>query len=149
MQKMTGGIITQGLLELCHKDIEFLPLFKKCKCSGGICKPEIEDNMWKGYDAAYQVGGGYGLNKDEAYMICLTNEGCIYAVTDGQRNAAREAGIWLSELNVTAVVCAGMGGLTKEQEEENARYMYYYLSGEGWSKEAICGLLGNINKECV
>ena len=35
-----------------------------------------------------------------------------------------------------------------EQKVRNAEYIFNYLSAKGWSKEAICGVLGNINKEC-
>ncbi len=37
--------------------------------------------------------------------------------------------------------------LSFEQMESNARYIYEYLSDKGWTKEAICGLLGNIQQE--
>jgi hypothetical protein len=37
--------------------------------------------------------------------------------------------------------------LIDEQQKANAQYIYDYLSNEGWSKEAICGLLGNIQQE--
>lgn len=39
------------------------------------------------------------------------------------------------------------GGLTQEQMEANARYIYKYFSDEGWSKEAISGMLGNMQWE--
>ena len=38
-------------------------------------------------------------------------------------------------------------GLNKQQQEANAEYIYNYLSNEGWSINAICGLLGNIQQE--
>ena len=37
--------------------------------------------------------------------------------------------------------------LKEEQMNCNAEYIYFYLREQGWSKEAICGLLGNIEKE--
>lgn len=39
------------------------------------------------------------------------------------------------------------GALTKEQQRVNAEYIYDRLSDEGWSREAICGLFGNIENE--
>lgn len=39
------------------------------------------------------------------------------------------------------------GALTEEQQRVNAEYIYNKLSDEGWSKEAICGLFGNIANE--
>lgn len=98
MHKPYGGIITQKFLELSHKDIEFKPNFKKCNgCDNKLCNPNIENNEWKGYDATYKVGDGFGLNKDEAYMFCLNGNGIIYAATDGQRNVKRELEIWQEE----------------------------------------------------
>lgn len=38
-------------------------------------------------------------------------------------------------------------GLTNDEKIANAEYIYHYLSNKGWSKEAICGLLGNIQQE--
>lgn len=40
-----------------------------------------------------------------------------------------------------------VGSLTEGRKEANARYIYDYLHGYGWTKEAICGLLGNIQQE--
>ena len=37
--------------------------------------------------------------------------------------------------------------LSAEQQRENVEYIYRYLSNLGWTKEAICGLLGNIQQE--
>jgi RHS repeat-associated protein len=37
--------------------------------------------------------------------------------------------------------------LTKEQMQVNAKYIYEYLTKEGWSKEAISALLGNMQTE--
>ena len=39
-------------------------------------------------------------------------------------------------------------GLTETEKNSNAEYIYLYLRNQGWSKEAICGLLGNIQREC-
>ena len=38
-------------------------------------------------------------------------------------------------------------GLTEAQRNANAEFIYDYLSSQGWSKNAICGLLGNVEKE--
>ncbi|WP_372999657.1 phage tail tip lysozyme [Lutispora sp.] len=37
--------------------------------------------------------------------------------------------------------------MTDEQQKANAQYIYDYLIDEGWSKNAIAGLLGNIQQE--
>lgn len=38
--------------------------------------------------------------------------------------------------------------LKDKQPKMNAEYIYSYLSACGWTVEAICGLLGNISREC-
>ncbi len=47
------------------------------------------------------------------------------------------------------VYAKATGYLTVAEQEENAIYIYNYLSDRGWTKEAICGLLGNIQEECT
>ena len=37
--------------------------------------------------------------------------------------------------------------LSDEQQKANAEYIYDYLSKQGWTKEAICGLNGNVEHE--
>ena len=37
--------------------------------------------------------------------------------------------------------------LSEEEMQVNAEYIYDYLSEQGWTTEAICGLLGNIQRE--
>jgi len=39
--------------------------------------------------------------------------------------------------------------MTRDKQEANALYIYYKLSKEGWEKEAIAGLLGNLQHESV
>jgi len=41
-----------------------------------------------------------------------------------------------------------MGTLSWEQKKANAEYIYSYLYEKNWSKESICGLLGNAYREC-
>ena len=38
-------------------------------------------------------------------------------------------------------------GLGDAQKETNAKFIYNYLKGKGWTKGAICGLLGNVEQE--
>ena len=53
--------------------------------------------------------------------------------------------------DVYAVACTTSGehrgGLIQAQMEANARYIYDYFNELGWSKEAICGMLGNMQWE--
>ena len=37
--------------------------------------------------------------------------------------------------------------LTEAEKEANARYIYAYLSAKGWTKNAVAGLLGNLENE--
>jgi RHS repeat-associated protein len=49
--------------------------------------------------------------------------------------------------NVYAQATTDKNRLSSEKQKANAEYIYNYLSEKGWYKEAICGLLGNINQE--
>lgn len=42
----------------------------------------------------------------------------------------------------------GVTHLSDSEKWENAVCIYNYMSRDGWTKEAICGLLGNIQQEC-
>ncbi len=46
-----------------------------------------------------------------------------------------------------AIVGTDKDRLEKEQQEANAQYIYDYLINEGWTVNAICGLLGNVDEE--
>ena len=48
---------------------------------------------------------------------------------------------------ITSDAGAGIGALTEAQKQANSLYIYNYLTGKGWSLNAICGLLGNLEKE--
>jgi hypothetical protein len=42
---------------------------------------------------------------------------------------------------------SGCGGLTTAQMECNAQYIYSFMTVRGWSKNAICAMLGNMEAE--
>ncbi|MCL2147424.1 MAG: phage tail tip lysozyme, partial [Synergistaceae bacterium] len=48
---------------------------------------------------------------------------------------------------VYAIASTDSERLSTDQQEANANYIYKYLLREGWTTEAICGLLGNIQHE--
>ncbi|MDT3429178.1 peptidoglycan hydrolase-like protein with peptidoglycan-binding domain [Paenibacillus forsythiae] len=48
---------------------------------------------------------------------------------------------------VYAKPTAGIGGLTDAQLKANVLYIYNYMTAKGWTKNAIAGLLGNIEQE--
>lgn len=55
---------------------------------------------------------------------------------------------WMQDGTVYTLACGdGHGGLNTEQQKANAEYIYNYLSDKGWTKNAICALLGNIQSE--
>lgn len=76
-------------------------------------------------------------------MLFCSHGGLITPVTSGQ-----VPGLW----DVAAIACTGTGeyakALTDDQKEMNATFIFNYLTCLGWSPQAICGLLGNIEKEC-
>jgi hypothetical protein len=45
---------------------------------------------------------------------------------------------------VYASVCTGVSNLTSAQMEANAKYIYRFLTGNGFTKQAACGVLGNM-----
>lgn len=48
---------------------------------------------------------------------------------------------------VYAAVTSGYSGLTDDEQEVNATYIYNYLRNAGLTKNAACGILGNISAE--
>lgn len=48
---------------------------------------------------------------------------------------------------VYASVCAGSSTLSTAQRAANAAYVYNYLRGQGFTKQAACGVLGNMQQE--
>jgi len=82
----TTGKMIQGALELTHTDIEFEPLFTKCRfCEDETCEPEIEDEEWVDYDESSSSNGGYGLLREKSFMVCTKGFGLLYISDDGQR----------------------------------------------------------------
>jgi hypothetical protein len=45
------------------------------------------------------------------------------------------------------VIYSGNRYLTKEEMTENAKYILTYLTGAGWTKNAVCAVLGNMETE--
>ena len=76
-------------------------------------------------------------------MLFCRHGGIITPVESGQL-------FWL--LGVYAIACATYGGptgaLSDEQKMANARYIYNFFKQQGWTTEAICGMLGNMEMEC-
>jgi|GEM_PF-970807 len=50
---------------------------------------------------------------------------------------------------VYATVCTGASTLTSAQMNANATYIYNYLRNQGFTKNAACGVLGNMQAESV
>ena len=64
------------------------------------------------------------------------------------REMLEQNGVKIPEIPVVyAVVGTDKNRLPREQQEANAEYIYAYLLNEGWSENAIFGLLGNIEHE--
>lgn len=83
--------------------------------------PEKLDLDWSKIEAEYLA---YLLNSDKMQKFAEEGARKVYALasTDTTR-------------------------LTEERQTANAEYIYDYLSDRGWTREAICGLLGNIQQE--
>lgn len=71
-------------------------------------------------------------------VLFCKHGGFIYPVDSGQKK-------------IYALACTvygdHKGGLQEEQQKANAEYIYNFLKKQGWTVEAICGVLGNMQKE--
>lgn len=142
--------------QLNKKDIEREKAFDGCKIDNK-CINEIEyieNQEWQYYDETVSEGKDKELlNKDNSFMIC-TKGAIIYFENAGQelRTFIDDIAKWLEAIP-SALACTSHtskehnNALSQEKREENAAYIYVYLRKKGWSKEAIAGLLGNIERE--
>ena len=115
----------------------------------GICRKLMRlENEWENMvgETEYFTGStGDGEKAEKITMMSMlfcSHGGLITPVTSGQ-----ESCLWY----VSALACSTggkrSGGLTQREKEWNAAYIYNYFSKRGWSGQAICGLLGNIQDE--
>ena len=88
--------LLQGGYKLVHTDIEFEPLFEKCRYNGPgaepidggdyqECEPEIEDEEWHEFYDGRQSNEGNAILKEKSFMICKKGYGMLYLSEDGQR----------------------------------------------------------------
>ncbi len=92
---------------------------------------------------------------------CGTPDGKFGSGTDtGVRNFQRAKGLTVDgkagKATLTTLDAAGSGSgstycsnsyLTTKQMTVNAQYILNYLRGKGWTKNAVCGMLGNMQTE--
>lgn len=130
-------------VEEIFEDVEACKKFGTCR---KLMRLEDDwENMIK--EAGYQTfDAGEGEQAEGVTMMSMlfcSHGGLITPVSSGQI-----VGLW----EVSALVCTATGehagALTDEQKKINATFIYNYLTNEGWSPQAICGLLGNIEHEC-
>lgn len=69
------------------------------------------------------------------------------ASTDSGKKAQQWKLILTDLPTIYTRVVKGRQGLGQSQMETNAKYIYTYLSGRGYTKNAICGILGNMQEE--
>ncbi|MBQ6806244.1 MAG: hypothetical protein IJO97_02285 [Lachnospiraceae bacterium] len=95
--------------------------------------------------------GKYIVVVDGKYEFCNKKTGEMSSYTSDElselikNNADFLDGI--EEIEVYGKQGTSKEPLPDEQQTANVEYIYDYLRQEGWSKEAICGALGNINEE--
>ena len=70
-------------------------------------------------------------------------EELIYIITTSIKYTIKQCIINMTD----ALTYRSNKGLTLEQAEHNARFIYAYLRLEGWSHNAICATLGNMYVE--
>ena len=93
----------------------------------------------------------FGNDGDEESISGITMSSVLFCRHGGVITPLTSGQVpWV--VGVFALDCATSGGpkgaLTDEQKEANARYIYNFFKKQGWTTEAICGMLGNIQKEC-
>ena len=83
-------------------------------------------------------------------VLFCKHGGLIVPLTSGQGIVKEENVINADTVFALACTLSGehMGTLSWEQKKANAEYIYSYLYEKNWSKESICGLLGNAYREC-
>lgn len=83
-------------------------------------------------------------------VLFCKHGGLIVPLTSGQDIVKEENVINADTVFALACTLSGehMGTLSWEQKKANAEYIYSYLYEKNWSKESICGLLGNAYREC-
>ena len=93
-----SNVDVNGASELTHKDIEFYPLFPKCRyCDSEECKPNIPAEQWYDFDGDNQINDAFGILEEKSFMVCYpkngTGTGLLYITEDGQRCADAERSI--------------------------------------------------------
>lgn len=114
---------------------------------------EVEERI---YNTVYNILTDLGYTNEEiqylfenypALMNSLYATSC-YSTTDMYKILVRvKYLVKIETIEVYAIVGTDADRLTQEQIYANAEYIYYYLRNKGWSKEAICALLGNMYEE--
>jgi|GEM_PF-2497505 len=118
-----------------------------------ICVPVVpEGSVWQQVDhsiMAKTCAKGYlPLLLDSAALVCQYG-GIIKIVEVPQAGTTQSSGVVYAIAEATSS-STFYNYMTQDKQEANALYIYYYLDkNESWTKEAIAGLLGNIQHESV
>ncbi len=114
-------------------------------------------NISKQYEKIYDyIETKYGFEEDEmtylkenySSLLLALYGASLYSSSDADKILERIHGkLRLFHASVYGEVLVGQEMMKKEKINANAEYIYWYLRDKGWSKEAICGLLGNIYEE--
>lgn len=90
-------------------------------------------------DDCQKINGVPAINMSS--ILFCRHGGIIKVITSGQE-----------ELYALACTTGGgehAGSLSEEQQKTNARYIYNFFKKQGWTTEAICAMLGNMERESV
>lgn len=94
--KSTSGYDAQGGIMGTDVDINFIN-FKKCDTSiDGICKPEIDGEMWKCADESHVTNEHHQVTCD-AFMFCRYGVGIVYITDNGQIQGKEYLGNYVVE----------------------------------------------------
>ena len=96
----------------------------------------------------------YGFTDEEIDYLDKNYHSLLTSLYEASNQKEKEK--YLEQIKIelkiyqTPVYCeeiVGTGKMSDDKINSNAEYIYWYLRDKGWSKETICGLLGNIYEE--
>jgi len=110
----------------------------------GVSRPDV-NNAIPGYPSGNNAGY---ISSISAPTTPGNHTITINAIGNDGSNCSASVNINVeSSISVYSMRISGCGGLTTLQEDANAEYIYNYMTAKGWTKNAICGMLGNMEAE--
>jgi hypothetical protein len=109
------------------------------------------------YDLIYDyIAEIYGFDQDEMTYLKANCSGLLLALYGARICSSADVDKILERIQIKlklfhapvyGEILVGNEKMDDDKINANAEYIYWYLRDKGWSKEAICGLLGNMYEE--